>query len=127
MVDYKDPANHNRVLWMVRQWTNREVVHRSVDTVVIQLTPPYGHIIWGYSVYRKAPGFRTYGNSWERMSGDSRTCDAIELFYDRSEAGAFYVGLGGSMEQFNEDADQATPTLRWLKTQKYTHSFSDSI
>ncbi len=125
MVDHKDSINHNRVLWLVTQWGNGNVTQ--LDTVVIKDHPSCGPVLWGYSVYRRSPGFRTIGSSVEYMIAQYRY-EVVELFYTEDEARHFYLSIGGDADSLDDLVATATPSLKWLKKQSnISHNFTDTI
>lgn len=55
--------------------------------------------IWGYSIYRRSPGFRTLGQD-------------VDIWMDRVQAG------GGRVPEFFDDHEQALELIRKLTTPK---------
>lgn len=85
MVDPNLPANHDRTLWCVHGFD----CFPEIFCCKIHLDAEYEPIIWGYSVYRHEPGFRTLGqnvNEWMQRQRDKFGCDLFEFYDDHAEA-----------------------------------------
>lgn len=81
-VDYNDPANHGKTLWLVYG-------HKCFPSILCcQIKASgMGPAIWGFSVYRRSPGFRTLGrvvSTWIEEQKSKYSMDMFE-FYDVHE------------------------------------------
>lgn len=84
-VDPNLPENQDRVLWCVHGFES----FPEIFCCKILADAEYGAIIWGYSVYRGKPGFRTLGrnvNSWMRELKEKFGCSMFEFYDDHAEA-----------------------------------------
>jgi len=84
-VDPNLPENQDRVLWCV----HGVACFPEIFCCKIRADAEYGPIIWGYSVYRRKPGFRTLGrnvNSWMRELQEKFGCSMFEFYDDHAEA-----------------------------------------
>lgn len=98
LVDPNLPENHDRVLWCV----HGVECFPAIFCCKIHMDNKYGPTIWGYSVYRRQPGFRTLGmnvNTWMQ--------ELREKF-----------GYGYSMFEFYDDHAEAIARITQLTTPK---------
>lgn len=85
LVDPNLSENQDRVLWCVHGTS-------SFPTIIcckIRAHAEYGPTIWGYSVYRRSPGFRTLGqnvNMWQQNLREKFGYILFEFYDDHSEA-----------------------------------------
>jgi hypothetical protein len=82
-----DPTNHDRPLWLVY---GVECQPQIVCCKIMMCGEPddLKPTIWGFSVYKGVPGFRTMGHSlkgWMRNMGKSHGWNMFE-FYDLQES-----------------------------------------
>lgn len=85
LVDPNLSEHHDRVLWCV----HGVACFPTMFCCKIRAHAEYGAIIWGYSVYRRKPGFRTLGrnvNSWMQELKEKFGCSMFEFYDDHSEA-----------------------------------------
>jgi hypothetical protein len=82
-VDYKDETCHGKPLWLVYG------INCFPSIICCKLESKlHGYtVIWGHSVYRRAPGFRTLGQNIETWMETERTLYSAEFFdfYDTQE------------------------------------------
>lgn len=81
-VDYNDKAQHGKTLWLVYG----QKFFPSILCCQIKMSSQ-GPAIWGFSVYRRSPGFRTLGrtiSTWIEELGAKHAHDMFE-FYDNQE------------------------------------------
>ena len=84
-VDTNLPENLDRTLWCVYGVTSSP----TIICCKILAHAEYGPIIWGYSVYRRKPGFRTLGqnvNTWQQGLKEKFGWDLFEFYDDHAEA-----------------------------------------
>jgi hypothetical protein len=84
-VNPMDPSNHDKILWCVHGVES----FPEIFCCKIRAHAEFGPIIWGYSVYRRKPGFRTLGQNVNTWMQDLRTkfgCDLFEFYDDHGEA-----------------------------------------
>lgn len=111
-------CTNKQVLWLV--WGSEEFVH--MDTVkLIDCQSQWGICVWGYSVYRRSPGFRTIGQSLASMLKEH---SVVKLFVDQTEAIEFYQKTGSTELSFEELKAKYTPNLKFLKKENYRHNLS---
>lgn len=79
-----DPAYHDRPLWVVYGGQGYQLLCCKVNN-----HPTCGLIIWGYSVYKRKPGFRTLGiklTEWVARERETmffaNQIDALEVLAD---------------------------------------------
>ena len=85
LVDPNLPENLDRVLWCVHGFE----CFPEIFCCKIRAHAEYGAIIWGYSVYRRSPGFRTLGqnvNTWMQDLKVKFGCSMFEFYDDHAEA-----------------------------------------
>lgn len=119
MVDeeLKEHCDNNQVLWMVWGETNSLYF----DTIHLIHSPPWGYIAWGYSVYRRSPGFRTLGLSIKHFRTKHKI---VQLFTDQTDAIDYFMANSGTSKSFEEIRAEHTPSLRFLKKENYRHNLS---
>jgi hypothetical protein len=84
-VDPNLPENLDRTLWCVHGVACFPVIF----CCKIRAHAEFGPIIWGYSVYKGQPGFRTLGrnvNTWQQGLQDKFRWDLFEFYDDHAEA-----------------------------------------
>jgi hypothetical protein len=84
-VDPNLSENLDRPLWCVHGFE----CFPEIFCCKIRADAEYGPIIWGYSVYRRKPGFRTLGrnvNTWMQELKDKFGQDMFEFYDDHGEA-----------------------------------------
>lgn len=82
-VDPHDPANHGKPLWVVYGSTAFPSI------LCCRLRINDGHAtMWGYSVWRRSPGFRTMGTYVKNWiaSLEAKREDLYEFYDDQEEA-----------------------------------------
>lgn len=85
LVDPNLVENQDRVLWCVYGVTSSP----TIICCKIRAHAEYGPIIWGYSVYRRSPGFRTLGqnvNTWQHGLKVKFGWDLFEFYDDHGQA-----------------------------------------
>lgn len=102
MINPMDPTHHGKPLWVVHGPTcNPSIVCAklfaySSEHVLLPVGQAGPHVaIWGYSIYKRKPGFRTLG------------CDVIKWSARDKPAARFYT-----------DQDEALADLRRITTPK---------
>lgn len=78
-VDPTDPASHDHALWCVHGVESFPVI----ICCKVNKHPSCGLTIWGHSVYRRQPGFRTLGAG---LDGWMATHSMTEFYDDHEEA-----------------------------------------
>lgn len=111
---------NKQVLWLVY---GRDT-SLYMDVVKVHDNGQWGYTVWGYSMYRRSPGFRTIGRSFKELS---TTHPIAKLFIDQTEAIQYYMSLSGTEKTFDELRAEYTPNLKFLKRENYRHNLSVEI
>lgn len=84
-VDYLDPANWNKPLWCAHGYKS----HPSIHCLMIKPCPSvnFQPFVWGYSVWKRQPGFRTLGLSFEEFHKNKD----LYLYFDKKQAALNYL------------------------------------
>ena len=106
---------NKQVLWLV--YGAEKSMY--MDAVKIHDSGRWGYTVWGYSEYRRSPGFRTIGRNIKELS---TTHPIAKLFIDQTEAIQYYMSLSGTGETFDELKAEYTPSLKFLKKENYRHN-----
>lgn len=110
-----------RVLWLVQS----HGAFTSIDAIKLRYSNEWGYIVWGYSVYRRSPGFRTIGSSLQSLT---RECKLVELFVDQQDAIDCYLANNPKNTlSVDEIKRQITPCLRFLKRENYSHNLTVDV
>ena len=91
-VDPNDPGSFDKPLWCVYGVD----CFPEIFCCKILAHAEFGPIIWGYSVYRGVPGFRTLGqnvNTWTAGLEEKYGWDMFEFYDDHGEAISRIVSL----------------------------------
>lgn len=92
LVDPNDPGIVDKPLWCI----HGVETFPTIFCCKILIHETYGPIVWGYSVYRRQPGFRTLGqnvNTWMENLKEKYGWDMFEFYDDHAEAIARIAGL----------------------------------
>lgn len=83
ITDYHDPVNHGKNLWLVYG----QKLFPSILCCQLKRSS-MGPAIWGFSVYRRSPGFRTVGREVDTWIEElkARGEDMFELYDSQEEA-----------------------------------------
>ena len=81
-VDYRDPSSHGKTLWLVYG----QKFFPSILCCQIKQSST-GPAIWGFSVHRRSPGFRTLGRQIDVWIEEHKARHANDMFesYDNQE------------------------------------------
>lgn len=110
-------CDNNQLLWFVYG----EINSLYIDAVRLRVSSEFGFIVWGYSVYRRSPGFRTIGSSLKHLRLRHPIC---ELYTDQTTAiNRFMIG-SGTIKTFEELRVEHTPRLTFLKKEKVRHNLT---
>lgn len=85
LIDYNDQENYNKPLWCVYG----SECFPSMFCCKIIYNAEFGPIVWGYSVYRRSPGFRTLGqnvNIWINNLKKKYGWSMFEFYDQHSDA-----------------------------------------
>jgi len=96
LVDYKDESCHDKPLWLIYG-------HDSFPSILcckLNLKLHGYTVIWGYSIYRRSPGFRTLGQ-------------AVDTWINKGKSTHGY-----SLYEFYDNHDEAIERIRALTTPK---------
>lgn len=121
VVDPFDSKYDNTLLWCVRGTADIAIY---IDCVMINYDSQINPVVWGYSVYRRSPGFRTLGISLHRLKDQHSCC----MFFDNRDDAIVYF-----RNHFPHRIDEAgirdsiTPNLKFLKKNGYFHSLTESL
>lgn len=85
-VNPDDPQNFNKILWCV----HGTVAHPLIHCLKIKPSPHNdGHYVWGYSVWKREPGFRTLGISVRQFKGGKD----LFLFFEKKIDALDYLSI----------------------------------
>jgi hypothetical protein len=76
------PENHNKVLWCVYGGESFPILFACVIRTITKEP-----VIWGYSVYRRSPGFRTFGRRVDPWAQENNA-----KFFDEQQNALAYIG-----------------------------------
>lgn len=88
-IDPDDPVNHGRTLWCVHGSKHCpalmavKLLAYTSDHVRLPVGRPGVVHVWGFSVWRRQPGFRTLGIRFDEWAKDFKICS---LFLTQCEA-----------------------------------------
>jgi len=93
MIDPTDPAHHEKTLWVVHGPTCQPSIvcaqlrAYSADFNLLPVGQAGDHVcIWGYSVYKRVPGFRTLGIRLSKFEGEHKA-----RYYTEQEEALSYL------------------------------------
>lgn len=84
-IDYRDPANLNKTLWLVYG----QKFFPSILCCKLSRNKDGDVVIWGFSVYRRSPSFRTLGRNvatWMESLKATHAHDMFEFYDDQNDA-----------------------------------------
>ena len=85
-VDPLDPKNLDKILWCVHGYDS----HPSVHCLKIKTSPHIsGHFVWGYSMWKREPGFRTLGISVQEFKGQKK----LFIFFENKIDALEYLSI----------------------------------
>lgn len=117
MVDIQEACDTKRVLWLV--WGRGAVDF--INCVKIFNNTYCGYTVWGYSVYRRSPGFRTIGMSLESLTNE---CEDLQLFTDINAAIEYYVRHQKDPVDVVALKQRLTPNLKFLERENFRHNLT---
>lgn len=85
-IDPNDPVNLNRTLWCV----HGHKAHPAIHCLRIKASQNMkGHFVWGYSVWKGEPGFRTLGVSVEKFHENKD----LHLYFPEKQDALEYLSI----------------------------------
>lgn len=124
VVDIESQYALDRLLWYVRGHTTGNVY---IDAVKVRHYPDCQPAVWGYSVYRRSPGFRTIGGS-PRYHQVEYGFDVSALFDNREEAIRYYKSVRPvDKRSIEEISEEITPQMKFLKKCGIQHNLTEII
>lgn len=124
VVDIENPDAVDRLLWYVR---GREPSSVYIDAVIVRHERGYWASVWGYSVHRRSPGFRTLGLCPRHHQAEGWV-GFWNVFDDREEAIAFYLSKNKcDARPIEKIREQITPPMKFLKKSGIRHNLTEII